>query len=141
MIAMIDQKPQSQAAFLVHMAQLRIFYMAYIKSMHPKINLHDLRQAEFKFIYQHLYPRRFHRYNGMITIDPGSQHDVCKFTYDADYETMDKWNHSSDDGDEGMGDTIDGYFRDDSDSDSEQEEVDDDDNPQHYSPTSPFYYP
>jgi hypothetical protein len=153
MIAMIDQKPQPHAAILIHMTQLHIFYMAYIESMHPEINLQDLRQAEFKFISngdQRLYPHRFHRYNGMVTIHPDSQDEVCKFTYDVDYETMDKWNNhlsesdSSDDEWNDHGDTyatIDGYFSEDSDSESEQEEVDDDDNPQRYSPTSPSYCP
>jgi hypothetical protein len=150
MIAMIDKKPQYHAAILIHMAQLHIFYMAYIESMHPEINLQDLRQAEFKFISngdKSLYPYRFHRYDGMITIDPNSQPDACKFTYVVDYETMDNWNtlvvpdDSSDDSDGDTYGTIDSYYSSDSDSDIEQEEVDDDDKPQRYSPTSPSYCP
>jgi hypothetical protein len=150
MIAMIDKKPQHHAAILIHMAQLHIFYMAYIESMYPEINLQGLRQAEFKFISngdKSLYPYRFHRYDGMITIDPNSQPDVCKFTYDVDYETMDNWNtlvvpdDSSDDSDGDTYGTIDSYYSSDSDSDIEQEEVDDDDKPQRYSPTSPSYCP
>jgi hypothetical protein len=83
----------------------------------------------------------------MITIDPNSQPDACKFTYVVDYETMDNWNtlvvpdDSSDDSDGDTYGTIDSYYSSDSDSDIEQEEVDDDDKPQRYSPTSPSYCP
>ena len=150
MIDMIDNKPQYHAARLIHMAQLHIFYMAYIESMYPEVNLQDLRQADFKFISngdKNLYPHRFHRYDGTITIDSNSQPDVCKFTYVVDFETMANWNtlvepeDSSEDEDGDTYHTIDTYYSSDSDSDLEQEEVDDDDKPQRYSPTSPSYCP
>jgi hypothetical protein len=62
MIDMIDQRPQPHATFIIHMAQLHIFYTACIESTHPDIDLKDLRKAEFKFISngdQRLYLRLF----------------------------------------------------------------------------------
>jgi hypothetical protein len=53
MIDIIDKAPELDeihAPSVIHLGQNHIFYMAYIESHYPEINIKDLVSADFQFV-------------------------------------------------------------------------------------------
>ena len=75
MLDIIDWAPNFDdlyAPSIIHMAQNHIFYMTYIESHYPEINIKDLVSADFQFVSpgdQRIYSRLFHTYLGKIIIN------------------------------------------------------------------------
>jgi hypothetical protein len=153
MIDITDKAPEPtaeiNASLTIEMAQHHIFYMAYIESHYPEINIKDLSSAEFSFIgkghFENLDSRLFNDYLGTIVFNKKDDiHNLkCYFTT-TDAEDDDEDAVDDDDSDDDQDEIAEPPLkrrRLDRDSDSEKEEVDDSDNPQRYSPTSPSYCP
>jgi hypothetical protein len=116
------------APLLIHMAQMHIYYMAYIETFWPHLDTTTLRHAQFQFLGEEANARTT-IYTGYII----TYKDNLVLTHRIDHEAMDNWERElnaphADDGPPCKRRRIGDYEP-------------GDDEPERYSPTSPAYCP
>jgi hypothetical protein len=62
------------APLLIHMAQMHIYYMAYIETFYPKLDIKDIRVAQFQFLGKD--QNRTNIYTGRVTIDKDKDNNL-----------------------------------------------------------------
>ena len=116
------------APLLIHMAQMHIYYMAYIETFWPHLDTTTLRHAQFQFLGEDANERTT-IYTGYII----AYKDDLVLTHRIDHEAMDNWERElnaphADDGPPCKRRRIGDYEP-------------GDNEPERYSPTSPEYCP